>query len=370
MATLYVNWSLFWIRLVICVIQFYKVLSDGPPVTMVSVPDGFFEMGSQLLDDDSHATLVHTIFISSFLMSETEVTNNAYVTFLNEAMTADNIKVETRDGSSSDDTTDEVVVGKFGGFNPRKVYIELSGTNQSEEHPSNRCWIQYDAEKRLFSLLNETLASWPVTFVTWYGADAFAKFYNYSLPTEAEWEFAAKGGDRELPFGSKNGELNPDVINFAESNYGHPINVKHFASNPNKLYHISGNVWEWVLDWFCQDFYAASTTMNPYQHIGFDSINMDPDVTSGFIKDTKVIRGGSWKSTRGSDELYTSYRGRRYPGHASSVVGFRVVQRTSLLRTSRRAISEYCEPKAGNCGNMQSFQMLVNLVALLTFNLI
>jgi formylglycine-generating enzyme required for sulfatase activity len=111
----------------------------------------------------------------------------------------------------------------------------------------------------------------PAAFITWDAAAAYAAWAGKRLPTEPEWEFAARGGwaDAKYPWGNE--EPTPERVNFRPSGLRHAVAVGSYAPNPYGLYDLAGNVWE-----FCQDAWA------PYS---------DPRATQ---RDRRVIRGGSY----------------------------------------------------------------------------
>lgn len=118
----------------------------------------------------------------------------------------------------------------------------------------------------------------PVDNVTWYEAVEYAKKVGKRLPTEAEWEYAARGGNQSRGY-QYAGSDNLDAVGWYDGNSGektHPVGQK----KPNELglYDMSGNVWEWCADWYDENYYAKSPTINPQ------------GPSSGSIR---VLRGGS-----------------------------------------------------------------------------
>jgi iron(II)-dependent oxidoreductase len=145
----------------------------------------------------------------------------------------------------------------------------------------------------------------PVVGVSWSDAVAFAAWCGKRLPTEAEWECAARGGlaGKAYPRGDA---LGPTDGNYTKSGLGGPVAVGSYPPNGLGLYDMQGNVVEWVADWYAPDAYGSSTRSNPQ------------GPASGRFR---VIRGGGWHSGAFCNRVY--YRNALPPNWLDFAVGFR-----------------------------------------------
>ncbi len=229
---------------------------------MVFVPAGSFLMGSAEGEKDEAPP--HTVFLDAFAIDRTEVTNAAYALFWKA------------DGGPESPHTP----GSFEGAQWPDV---------ARERPDH-----------------------PVVGVTWFDAAAYCRWAGKRLPTEAEWEKAARGTDgRVWPWG---GAFGGDTgrANVYSGGDGYPQStapVGRFPSgaSPCGALDMAGNVWEWVADWYGSDAYVRSPRKNP----------KGPD--RGGVR---TLRGGSWAATR----VYarTTYRNSSFlPTERLRDVGFR-----------------------------------------------
>jgi formylglycine-generating enzyme required for sulfatase activity len=154
----------------------------------------------------------------------------------------------------------------------------------------------------------------PVEDVSWNKAQAFIEKLNqktgkhYRLPTEAEWEYAARGGSKSNGY-TYSGSNDISSVAWYTDNGGsktHPVGQK--QANELGIYDMSGNIWEWCQDWFGADYYSSSPTENP-QGPSWGSL--------------RVYRGGSWSSTA----QYCRVASRNFyaPGFRDFLIGFRLV---------------------------------------------
>jgi formylglycine-generating enzyme required for sulfatase activity len=257
-------------------------------ITFVSIPGGTFQMGDFENKGDPDEKPVHTVKVSSFQMSEGEITNSQYCTYLNTALASEYILV-----------TSSIVTGKKGSYSGMN-YIYLSDIDDI----NNRSWIKYS--NNVFSVVSSH-ENWPVVYVTWYGSKAFAEYYGWDLAREAEWEYACRGG-KQYEYGTDDGIINKNKANYWNNGQNHPVNIKSYPKNPFGLYDMSGNVFEWCSDWYGS--YSSSPAVNPIgEQSGSD----------------RAVRGGGWTSF----DFYcrSADRSKDYPYFRNYTLGFRVVRR-------------------------------------------
>jgi eukaryotic-like serine/threonine-protein kinase len=219
--------------------------SEKLPPGMVYIPGGTFMMGCER-DQDPTGSPQHYVTVAGFYLDQTPVTNAQYLEFVRAT-----------------------------------GYAAPSGWAQGK-FPANQ-------------------ENWPVTGVAWAGAAAYAKWKGKRLPTEAEWEFAARGMDgRIYPWGNN---FNLELTNSAERPLGHPEAVGSHpqAASPFGVLDMSGNVWQWCLDDY--KLYPGSRT----------ALQIPPGA--------KVIRGGSFESDR--NHVTTVTRNLDVTTSQSPRIGFR-----------------------------------------------
>lgn len=155
------------------------------------------------------------------------------------------------------------------------------------------------------------VSEWPVTFVKWWGAKAFADFYEMNIPTEAQWECSAKAGQNfeyAVYDGANFNDAHWNTLGLGELALGHVRAVISGTENPYGLYNLAGNAWEWIADDYT-DPLSTSASTNPLIEISGSTL--------------KCWRGGSWNYHQST--LLTSTRYNAGYDHGNDHFGFRIV---------------------------------------------
>ena len=164
-------------------------------------------------------------------------------------------------------------------------------------------------------------ANHPVVHISWYAAMAYAQWVGKRLPTEAEWEKAARGGLSGQKYTCGNSTDNSKA-NY-DRNVGKTTPVGKYPANGYNLYDMAGNVWEWCLDEWDDGFYEFSPTTNPFS--GKSIRSMIDNYT--YSNELHVLRGGSWYNT--VQNVQVAKRSGAPPTYANSSIGFRCVKPVS-----------------------------------------
>lgn len=229
----------------------------GPTISnqdFVKIDGGCFQMGDQFGDGFSDEVPVHRVCLSEFYLSKYEVT--------------------------------------------RAQWQQIMGENPSKTQPDDR---------------------YPIDVVSWHEVDRFLEKLNaqtrggYRLPTEAEWEFACRAGGMKRKYGTQDGSDADHLMIHSDSDEKNKtmMPVGSFPPNPLGLYDMSGNVSEWVMDWYERKYYAKSPVNNPI-------------VLHTRMENLKVRRGGHW-----ADDAWVqrcTFRNWRKPGYRLIGLGFRLAR--------------------------------------------
>ena len=263
-----------------------------PPAGMVLIQGGTFKMGSE--DGTPDEQPVHEVTVKSFFMDVTEVTNDQYAEFVKAT---NYITVAERPLTKKDlPGLLPEFEGKAVGLchRPPDGEVDLADYRQWWVPIFGANWKHPDGEKSNL----DGKGSHPVVHVCYDDVLAYCKWIGKRLPTEAEWEYAARAGAQSrFVWGN---EFNPagkwmantwqgkfPKVNSNEDGYLGTAPARSFPPNQFGLFDMSGNVWEMCADWYLPDYYKMSPKANPP---GPDT-SYDPD-EPGVMK--RVMRGGSW----------------------------------------------------------------------------
>ncbi|MXV51154.1 SUMF1/EgtB/PvdO family nonheme iron enzyme [Pedobacter sp. HMF7647] len=309
------------------------------PQGMVYISGGDFSMGGVNpvgMSDGGHndmedARPVHRVGVSPFFMDATEVTNKEFAEFV-KATGYVTIAEQKPTKEEFPDAPEENLIAGSLVFSPPKEKVSLDNFLRWWSYQKGADWRHPTGEGSSIA----GRENYPVVQIAWEDAAAYAKWAGKRLPTEAEWEFAARAGrSGELyTWGNKlqpNGKWMANIFegSFPDHDSGADgfvgiAPVKRFPANDYGLYDIAGNVWEWCSDWYRSDYYASQSQNKISVNPKGPSDSFDPE-EPGVKK--KVQRGGSFLCT---DQYCTRYmvgtRGKGEYRSASNHIGFRCVK--------------------------------------------
>lgn len=239
--------------------------SDGPALAgeMVFIPAGNFIMGT--LGGPSNEQPQHTVYLDAYYIDKFEVTNAEYQLFI--------------DG---------------GGYTTQAFWSSAGWTWKTGNGVAEPAYWGNDSYRS-----GSGWPSFPVIGISWYEAEAYANFAGKRLPTEAEWEKAARGTDARLypwgatidasranyagsgdPYESGSAQITP--VGFYDGRlFPNPVFQTTDSPSPYGCYDVAGNAWEWIKDWYSDAYYSGSPSSNPQGPISGTS---------------RGLRGGSWST--------------------------------------------------------------------------
>lgn len=251
---------------------------------MLLIPGGTFIMGAA--DDDLFAASderpLHPVTLNPFYIDQYEVSVAQYAAFLNRLGTY------------------RQACNGFDCAMPRSR-VGVTSLLLEEETGSNSV---------LYSPLTG-FANFPANYISWHGAAAYCEAVGGRLPTEAEWEFAARSDDgRMYPWGNEAPTNIRALFNTSFENL-RPVNALTAGQSPFGVFGMAGSMWEWVADWYDETYYSVSPEFNP---------------TGPERGIARVIRGGAWPLNNEADRIRSANRNSSTPEVTSASIGFRCVQ--------------------------------------------
>ncbi|OUW34561.1 MAG: sulfatase [Flavobacteriaceae bacterium TMED179] len=315
-----------------------EVLSSQQPLGMVWIPKGDFMMGSKGPQARPDEAPIHRVKVDGFWIDKTEVTNAQFATFVEATgyvTTAEKpVYWEEMKKQLPPDTPkphDSLLQASSLTFKATNGPVDLNNYAAWWEWKPKASWRNPRGKGSFI----EGKEDHPVVHVSWDDANAYAKWAGKRLPTEAEWEWAARGGlkDKKYPWGNE--EINDGKAKANSWEGSFPYNntnkdlffysapVKSFEANGYGLYDMAGNVWEWCSDWYHYDYYktlSGKTSTNPQgPKSSYDPFN--PYIAQ------RIIRGGSFLC---NDNYCSGYRVaskmKSSPDTGSQHTGFRCVK--------------------------------------------
>nr|WP_010662726.1 formylglycine-generating enzyme family protein [Marinilabilia salmonicolor] len=305
---------------------------------MVLIPGGVFDMGArekQFSKPDEFP--VHKVKVDSFLMDKHPVTNaqfrefvasTGYVTTAEKAPDWKELKKQLPPGTPK--PPDSVLLPASLVFHSPETRVSLNN------HQSWWGWVPGADWKHPLGPGStiEGKDNYPVVHISWYDAQAYARWAGKRLPTEAEWEYAARGGHNNFVYPWGNELITEEKANFWQGNFPYSNKgddgfissspVASFSSNGYGLYDMAGNVWEWTADWYHTAYYEVLGRKGIADNPQGPSVSLDP-MEPGVAK--KSIRGGSFLC---NDSYCAGYRAsarmKSTPDSGMMHLGFRCVK--------------------------------------------
>lgn len=284
---------------------------------MVFIPGGSFVMGGDSLWGRSDEFPRHEVKVSSFYIDKHEVTNaqfrafveaTGYITTAERKPDWEELKKQLPVGTPR--PADSLLVAASLVFSPPKHLVSLDNSASWWKWEPGADWRHPEGPKSNI----QGKDNYPVVQVSWDDAVAYAKWAGKRLPTEAEWEYAARGGKPKsiYPWGNQpidKGELKANSWqghfpneNSEKDKYYRAAPVMSFPPNGFGLYDMAGNIWEWCNDWYRSDYYSTCAKQKIVTDPQGPPDSFDPDEP---FAQKRVVRGGSFLCT---DQYCSGFR--------------------------------------------------------------
>ncbi|MDI1352151.1 MAG: formylglycine-generating enzyme family protein [bacterium] len=307
---------------------------------MVKIPEGSFLMGGDTHQAKRDEFPKHEVHISSFWFDEAAVTNEqfqqfvsatGYVTTAEKKPDWEELKTQLPANTTKPDESKLVAASLV--FTPPNYRVPLDDYSQWWSWMPGADWKHPRGPKSVIT----NLGKHPVVHMSWFDATAYCQWKGKRLPTEAEWEWGARGGliNKPYPWGDEpidDGAVKANTWqgqfpyqNSLRDTYYYTSPTKTFPPNKYGLYDMAGNVWEWVFDWYDYNYYQ-SVSKGISQNPQGPSTSLDPN--EPYAK-KRVLRGGSFLCNENYCTGYrVSARMKSTPDTSMEHMGFRCARST------------------------------------------